>query len=471
MPAPKYLGLEYPHVLLRWHPSANGGIDPSLLISRSPSHYWWVCELGHSYQATVRSLIDGRQCRVCLGVEISSGVNDFETLYPELAKHWFQELNGDVFPNQVGVGGKTKYWWKCDQGHEYQSDIWNKIKGKRCRTCAGYVAVSGESDVPTKFPHLNSLFMPGINGVTTLESVHPGSEIVVGWKCELGHQWSQAIREVVRKKKGHCSVCSNESVLTGFNDLQSKHPELADEWDFTKNAPILPSDVLFQTDKLFSWRCKSHGHEWSTSPFKRIREKSNCPYCSNYSLLVGFNDLATANPNLAEQWSTRNSLQPSDVIVGSHKKFWWKCPENHEWYTTVQARISSANRPGTGCPECTKYGFDPGKPADLYFLSNDGFSAMKIGITNSGTTRIRGFAASGWKLLHKERFNIGGQARIAEKIMHDWLKNELALGQAMSRKDIGRLGGETETFSASFVSEDQVRKKLTEVCRVVRNEK
>jgi hypothetical protein len=228
---------------------------------------------------------------------------------------------------------------------------------------------------------------------------------------------------------------------------------------------------MYQTDKLFFWRCKSHGHQWSTSPYKRIKEKSNCPYCGNYSLLVGFNDLATAKPDLAKQWSTRNSIQPSDVIVGSTKKFWWTCPENHEWNTTVQARIPSANRPGTGCPECTKYGFDPGKPADLYFLLNEDLSVVKIGITNSGTTRIRGFAIRGWKLLHKERFSVGGQARLAEKIMHDWLKKELGLGQAMSRKDIGRLGGETETFSASSLSEDQVRKKLEEVCWAVRNEK
>ena len=42
--------------------------------------------------------------------------------------------------------------------------------------------------------------------------------------------------------------------------------------------------------------------------------------------------LATAYPELAKQWNNdRNgALTPWDVTIGSSKKVWWKCSEEHE---------------------------------------------------------------------------------------------------------------------------------------------
>ncbi len=46
-------------------------------------------------------------------------------------------------------------------------------------------------------------------------------------------------------------------------------------------------------------------------------------------LIVGQNDLATVNPNLAAEWhpSKNGSLLPSQTTAGSNKKVWWlgKC--------------------------------------------------------------------------------------------------------------------------------------------------
>jgi hypothetical protein len=62
--------------------------------------------------------------------------------------------------------------------------------------------------------------------------------------------------------------------------------------------------------------------------------------------------LATLNPALAKEWhpSKNGNLTPYDVIPGSSKKVWWKCPEgqDHEW----RALILSRNK-GRGCPICS----------------------------------------------------------------------------------------------------------------------
>jgi hypothetical protein len=61
--------------------------------------------------------------------------------------------------------------------------------------------------------------------------------------------------------------------------------------------------------------------------------------------------LAVTHPDLAAQWHpTKNGdLTPFDVVAGTGKKIWWKCPNgsDHEWKASGNSRV----RP-VGCPFC-----------------------------------------------------------------------------------------------------------------------
>ena len=43
------------------------------------------------------------------------------------------------------------------------------------------------------------------------------------------------------------------------------------------------------------------------------------------------------------------ALTPAMVTPGSHKKVWWRCPENHVWKAVVYSRTSDKR---CGCPVC-----------------------------------------------------------------------------------------------------------------------
>ena len=62
--------------------------------------------------------------------------------------------------------------------------------------------------------------------------------------------------------------------------------------------------------------------------------------------------LNTSRPDIASQWhpSKNNGVTPDHVSIGSHSRFWWKCPKgpDHEWETRHNQRTS-----GRGCPYCT----------------------------------------------------------------------------------------------------------------------
>ncbi len=100
---------------------------------------------------------------------------------------------------------------------------------------------------------------------------------------------------------------------------------------------------------------KHFDFEWKGSVNHRVRG-NGCPYLSNKEVWIGYNDLATVNPELAAEWHpTKNgSLKPTDVTYGSEKKVWWFFPYDDsksgkhydfEWKAIICARTN-----GSGCP-------------------------------------------------------------------------------------------------------------------------
>ena len=58
----------------------------------------------------------------------------------------------------------------------------------------------------------------------------------------------------------------------------------------------------------------------------------------------GINDLATLKPLLAQEWSEKNELKPTEVSVASHKKIIWKCKHGHEWEASVKKQNGKRHR-------------------------------------------------------------------------------------------------------------------------------
>ena len=66
-------------------------------------------------------------------------------------------------------------------------------------------------------------------------------------------------------------------------------------------------------------------------------------------LIVGVNDLATVNPELAKEWDyEKNEKKPQDYTAGSGIKVWWLCEKGHSWQVAIYSRVS-----GRGCPICS----------------------------------------------------------------------------------------------------------------------
>ena len=269
--------------------------------------------------------------------------------FPEIAKEWCYEKNGDLTPEMVTYSSHEKVWWQCTYGHKWPANISNRTNfNSGCPYCAGQKVLTGFNDLATIRPDIAAEWHSTKNADLTPEMVTSGSNNKVWWKGTCGHEWEAVVNSRVNQKQG-CPFCSGHRILSGFNDLATKYPDIVTEWHPDKNGDLIPEMVAAKSGKKVWWLGKC-GHEWETTPANRVIHNSGCPYCAGKKVLLNFNDLATAHPEIASEWHpTKNGkLTPEMVTTGSSKKeIWWKCKYGHEWKSTVANRTR-----GNGCPYC-----------------------------------------------------------------------------------------------------------------------
>jgi len=277
---------------------------------------------------------------------LNQGVNDIGTLLPELALQWDYGKNGCLTPADVSPGSTKHAWWRCPEGHSWRAVIYSRAAGHGCPYCSNNKVLAGFNDLAAKNPSLAREWDYENNVGVIPETIAPDSNKKVWWKCGKGHCW-QAVVSSRNEGKG-CPYCGHRKVLPGFNDLASRNPYLAAEWDYEKNGTLKPSDVFPSSQRKVWWKGKC-GHEWQAKISNRATG-NGCPYCSGVKVLVGFNDFASAYPDVAGEWDYKRNgtLTPAMVHAGTHRYIWWKCKKGHGWHAKVSDRAARGN----GCPYC-----------------------------------------------------------------------------------------------------------------------
>lgn len=204
------------------------------------------------------------------------------------------------------------------------------------------------------YPKIAATWNTKKNGVLTPDMFSPGSTDHVWWICpDCGYEWQARIDH--RCSVSGCPKCSisnvyktrNKKYIEKNGSLAENYPHVAYEWHPTKNDELTPYDVLSGSNKKVWWQGQC-GHEWQSVIASRTKIGVGCPICSGRQILTGYNDLATINPELLEEWDyEKNEYDPTQMSPNSHKKAWWRCKFGHSW----EAQIKSRNH-GCGCPIC-----------------------------------------------------------------------------------------------------------------------
>jgi hypothetical protein len=413
------------------------GWDPTRVTYGSKRVLEWKCDKGHLFKRSPKNLTVGGACSVCIGKELTIGVNDLQTKFPELAA---EALGWD--PSTIHSGAvDTELQWKCsvcDYIWKTSPERRTKYRKSGCPVCSRNNLTEGTSRrvflQPISVSH--PLVARKLIDFDPTE-VTAGSRRYLEWKCDSGHIFRRRVQDIC--KNDTCPICTGNKILPGVNDLKTKFPEIASEafgWD--------PSKIATRSKDRLTWLC-SKNHQFVASVRDRTRQDeqrhkgTSCPFCSGKKVLIGFNDFATTHPELAGEVL---DVDTSSFSAGSEKLMKWKCSEGHVWKARPYGRSQ-----GSGCPSCAKHGYDPNKDGYFYFLRHSQWGLLQIGITNDPKGRLHKHERSDWEVIDLLGPRDGLWIREFENQVKDFL---IKVGASVAPSEVaGKFDGFTESWIES----------------------
>lgn len=450
-----------PDLALEFDQVANPATSFDSIGRGSDKKFYWKCSQGHSWSATASSRAAGRGCPFCAGKRKEAGKNSLAETHPELFRELHPTKNLGLNISTLAPSSHAVVFWSCPKkpNHVYDMSITKRTdRGQGCPFCANKRVLVGDNDLESRFGGLSAEWHFEKNkGLTPVEVLY-GSQKVVWWRCQDGHEFQTRISHRTIRGIG-CPNCSGRRPIVGDTDLVTTNPEVLEFWDEGLNGHLEPQSVSSGSDVQVWWRCEQ-GHSFKKSVYAFVRQGKGCSTCNGKTVLSGFNDVLS-DPLLANEVDVpRNQsvgIALDEVHRGSHEKIWWKCSEGHSWSASPDKRGK-----GRGCPKCSAGGFDSTTDGYIYYLSHPELRAKKVGITNHSSSRLESFLQLGWVLLWKSELLPGSQCRMVELSFFRWLRKDMQMPPFLGSKEMGRVGGFSETFSGE-VDDKVILSRLAEL--------
>lgn len=391
----------YPELAAQFHPIKNGDLKPGDFTSGSNKKVWWLMpyddpetgkHFNFEWQATIADRVKGSKAPYLTGNAVYPGYNDLATKAQELAKEWHPTKNDTLKPTDVTCNSHKMVWWwqpydDPDTGlhfdFEWQATPNSRMNGNGCPYLGNNGVWAGYNDLESRYPEIAAQWHPTKNGNVKPCEVSYSSNKKYWWMYSyddavLGHfdfEWEATVNNRTFLGEG-CPYVGNDKLWVGYNDLQTRFPDVAAQWHPTKNGKLTPQDVVFGTPRQVWWlqkytdptTGKYFEFEWKAPVNIRTGVGTNdghqtgCPYFPPSSKLWrGYNDLETCYPEIAVQWhpSKNGKLTPSDVVFGTPQSVWWRMPYTDavtgkhfefEWKAPIASRTGSSDGHQTACP-------------------------------------------------------------------------------------------------------------------------
>eukprot|EP00741_Cyanophora_paradoxa_P003857 tig00000718_g3751.t1 len=222
----------FPAVAAELDAEANGGVTAAALAPGSNKKVWWRCGAGHAWLASpAMRTASGTGCPECAAGRAVRENNLAERYprWPPSSPRTSTRASPRAGPppapprapppprpapppltrRQLSAGSGRRLWWRCGEGHVWQSTVLNRTaagRSGRCPQCTGRRATRERSLLGTH-PALAAQFHPELNA----PEVTAGSGRKVVWKCPQGddHVWAARVRSrTAAKKAAGCPFCA-----------------------------------------------------------------------------------------------------------------------------------------------------------------------------------------------------------------------------------------------------------------------
>lgn len=238
-----------------------------------------------------------------------SVTNSLASRFPEIAKEWSYERNGTLTPDKVTYGSSKNVWWKCPNhsDHYYYTSPNDRTYSHRGCPYCNNMEVCSSNNLAVTHPLLAAQWDYELNKNLKPENILPSYTGNVWWRCpdDPSHVWEAPVNLRVRNNWGvhsffvlflGCPYCSHRR----FKDLSlaSLYPEMAKDWDYSKNDKELsPETISPNSEKLVWWKCE-HGVEWRQNVVSRKKSYLHGRDFASCLLSVGYHRCAICKEKL-----------------------------------------------------------------------------------------------------------------------------------------------------------------------------
>jgi len=270
---------------------------------------------------------------------------------------WDHSLNDELLFKTIRRKARKKVFWKCPKCfYSFEKEVQYMVapytpecpickKIKRAKDNMEYelYKTTPVSEIPELLNAWDDDRDPYNSMVITISPTGSYDDTVFRFKCPNGHHPRTSPYSFL---KYGCQFCkSNESSADKEHYIRFTYPELAAEWDISKNGKNTPDNTTHRSVKKIAWKCLACGYEWYESPKDRTRSPSSC--CPNCEKIL--NSIGWRYPELANEWSPSNDISPWHVRASHNILLNWICANNkdHIWDARLVSRIK-----GSMCPYC-----------------------------------------------------------------------------------------------------------------------
>ena len=170
------------------------------------------------------------------------------------------------------------------------------------------------------------------------------------------------------------------------------------------------------------------------------------------------------DPKVAEAVMLKAGLQPKEAYKSALSK--WKC-KCLKCKKIVYPQYSGVQSGQGGCRYCAIQGINMNVPSYLYLITNVDLNSHKVGMGNhkKNNDRLKQFLKYGWKAHKVWEINTGGIAIDIEAEVLRILRKDLKLPIYLSKEQMPKTRGETETVDADSISLLELEKIINKIIK------
>ena len=257
------ISLLSPILQRQWDHAKNAHHGNILIKPYTDRKVWWRCDQcphgrPHVWEANIRDRSRGTLCPFCTNKKVCQH-NSLATKHPDIAEE-FSDRNQGTAHDYI-AGSAEKVIWRCKQGHEFSTAICSRtVNNRGCPEC---FATRKSSQPQQRHPVLADsqhamlqYWDSELNAKEglSLKEIRCRSQKVCNWVCHRcpkrrPHRWQATPGTLY--KGGGCPCCSGHKACV-CNSLRSLCPEVASEWDYTRNTGT-PNDYSAGSHSRVWW--------------------------------------------------------------------------------------------------------------------------------------------------------------------------------------------------------------------------